>query len=134
MGIPVFTATAISVTLRGSGKLNPIFLASSPGKRGGDSSWDGDARGSLQCYPPGQVLTGPPCAHSPGTRFPTKEKPASGSTLKATPFVLSLTKTFLDSSLMCVKLSSNNYLSCPKLFPSKHFSKALAMMFCYSDK
>ena len=76
------------MTLRGSGKLNPIFLASSPGKRGGDSSWDGEARGNLQYYLPGQVLTGPPCTHSPGTRFPTTEKSASGSTRKATPLVL----------------------------------------------
>ena len=120
------------MTLRGSGKLNPIFLASSPGKRGGDSTWDGEARGSFQHYLPGQVG-----AHGSPMCLLTWNKVLNNGKVSFWDYskshsVHSLTnQNILDSSLVCGKLSSNNYLSCPKLFSSKHFSKALAMMSCY---
>ena len=92
-GDPNFHTNSVSETLRGSGELNLILLASSPGKMGEVERWRGrgwgwGGREKGQGYLTAQVLTAPAHAHLPGARFLTTENSVAGATVKATPFVL----------------------------------------------
>lgn len=96
--------------VRRTKSLSPSFITWKDGwgremRRGGGN---GEVERSGQCYLTVPVLTAPTNAHLPGARLLTTENSVSGATLKATPFILWPTRAFLDSALLCVKLSSDN--------------------------